>query len=472
MIELKNVSFSYGKENETLSNINLKIRQGETVLLCGESGCGKTTLTRLINGLIPQYYSGGTQTGEVSVAGKNPADTALCDLAETVGSVFQNPQSQFFNVDTTSEIVFACENTGMAEDVIRSRLHSTAEKLQMNHLLGRSIFGLSGGEKQKIACAGVSMLSPPCIVLDEPTSNLDIPSIHMLQKVMEYWKSQGKTIVIAEHRLWFLKNLADRVIYLKNGQIAEEFEAEEFFSQNELFYKQRGLRSVRNNCPCFPEQPDCGHALTVQNLYYNYQKGRRTLAIDELRIPIGQVTAIVGHNGAGKSTLVSCLCGLLKKDKSRLTFDGKIYSRRKRMNLVFPVFQDVNHQLFTESVLDEVLLSMNRESEEEARSLLAQMDLSEFAGSHPMALSGGQKQRVAIASALASGRQVLILDEPTSGLDLKHMEQVAELIRNLKQRGKTILVVTHDAELIRCCCDGVIALAQGKKVDFDEHFFS
>ncbi len=471
MISFKDVSFTYGGAENALLNINLHIEKGETVLLCGESGCGKTTITRLINGLIPQYYKGELK-GTVSVGGMNPAETPLYDMAETVGSVFQNPKSQFFNVDTTSELAFACENMGMPEETIRERMKTAAEKLRMEHLLGRSIFDLSGGEKQKIACGGISMLSPQCVVMDEPTSNLDIPCIHMLKDVMSYWKSQGKTIVIAEHRLWFLRDIADRVIYLKKGRIAEEYTGKEFFGMDESFFKERGLRSAGNCCPHFEKQKTSGEFLTVDKLDYSYKNGRNALNIPRLQIPAGQVTAIAGHNGAGKSTLVSCLCGLNKHDKSVLTFKGRTYSRKKRMSLCFPVMQDVNHQLFTESVLDEVLLSMKNEDMEKAMEILKAMDLEMYADAHPMSLSGGQKQRVAIASALASEREILILDEPTSGLDLKHMQQVAERIRELKAMGKTVLVVTHDAELIGCCCDTIISLDRGCLTEYDEALFA
>ena len=471
MITLKNVSFSYQEGKEALKNISLHIEKGETVLLCGESGCGKTTLTRLLNGLIPHYYTGSLR-GTVTVAGKDPAQTPLYDLAETVGSVFQNPKSQFFNVDTTSELAFACENMGMEPDHIRRRLKKAAEHLKLEPLLGRSIFNLSGGEKQRIACGGVSMLSPQCVVLDEPTSNLDIPGIHMLREVMAYWKTQGKTVIISEHRLWFLRDLADRVCYLKDGELKAVYSGEDFFRQDSEFYRQRGLRSPHNQPLFFPEAKIYGPRLTAENLFYTYPGGREALRIRKLEIPAGQVTALVGHNGAGKSTLVNCLCGLNKKDKSTVTFDGKVYSPRKRMQLCFPVMQDVNHQLFTESVLDEVLLSMEEENQEKAMDILSTMDLAQFAEDHPMSLSGGQRQRVAIACALASNRQVLILDEPTSGLDLKHMEQVAGQIQMLKTTGKTILVVTHDAELIRCCCDGAVALKAGAAADYDPELFA
>ena len=207
MIRLTDVSFTYagGRENAGVNHLNLEIASGEVVLLCGESGCGKTTVTRMVNGLIPHFYE-GELSGTISVAGKNVAETELYDMAQTVGSVFQNPRSQFFNVDTTSELAFGCENLGISENEIFARVRKAVSDLSIHHLLDRSIFELSDGEKQKIACGSVSVLQPSVFVLDEPTSNLDFQTIKALRRILSIWKAEGKTILVAEHRLHFLRN--------------------------------------------------------------------------------------------------------------------------------------------------------------------------------------------------------------------------------------------------------------------------
>ena len=221
MIKIDHISFSYGEENENtggVRDIDLNIEDGQFVVLCGESGCGKTTVTRLINGLIPHYYE-GKMTGEVWVNGAKVSEQPLYDTAAVVGSVFQNPRSQFFNVDTTSEITFGCENLGQPEKDIRERLAKTVRDFRLEKLMDRNIFHLSGGEKQKIACAGVSIMEPDVLVMDEPSSNLDAASILDLRKILAFWKSQGKTIIVSEHRLYYLRGLADRFIYLADGQV-------------------------------------------------------------------------------------------------------------------------------------------------------------------------------------------------------------------------------------------------------------
>ena len=178
-----------------------------------------------------------------------------------------------------------------------------------------------------------------------------------------------------------------------------------------------------------------------------------------MKIPAGKVTAITGNNGEGKTTLLNCLCGLDRRAKGTLRYNGKSYGRRKRQKLIYLVMQDVNHQLFAESVLDEILISQTEGNEGEARSILATLDLAEFADRHPQSLSGGQKQRVAVACAMASGRDIMLFDEPTSGLDWAHMKQIGTLFRKLKDAGKSVIVVTHDRELVKECCDCELRLA-------------
>ena len=292
------------RDKSGLRDINLTIEDGETILLCGESGCGKTTLTRLINGLIPHYYE-GELTGEVLIDGKDISKLPLYETAKLVGSVFQNPRSQFFNVDTTSELAFGCENRGMPESEIKQRIAETVSEFKIEALMDRSIFRLSGGEKQKIACASVSACRPDVFVLDEPSSNLDSAAIEDLRKLVALWKSKGKTIIAAEHRLYYLREMADRVMFMKDGRIESIFPAEKLKIMTGTSLSGMGLRPLylesleRDIIP-----PDLSRdRLLISNFIFSYKRQAPAVNIDALSVPRGGVVAVIGPNGAGKTTL-------------------------------------------------------------------------------------------------------------------------------------------------------------------------
>lgn len=467
MIKIDHISFSYGEENENtggVRDIDLNIEDGQFVVICGESGCGKTTITRLINGLIPHYYE-GQMAGEVWVNGEKVSEQPLYDTAAVVGSVFQNPRSQFFNVDTTSEITFGCENLGQPEKDIRERFAKTVRDFRLEKLMDRNIFHLSGGEKQKIACAGVSIMEPDVLVMDEPSSNLDAASILDLREILAFWKSQGKTIIVSEHRLYYLRGLADRFIYLAEGQVSRDYSAAEFEQLTEQQRSNMGLRTFaleRLLPPVLPQQEKT--ALALHNFRFAYKNEPETLHIMDCEIPTNRIVGIIGNNGAGKSTFSRCFCGLEKRC-GEIVWNGRKYRPKDRLSTCYMVMQEVNHQLFTESVLDEVLISMEEENQERAEEILNRLDLLAFKDRHPMSLSGGQKQRVAIASAIASKRSILFFDEPTSGLDYKHMKEVANVLRQVRDTGITVYVITHDLELILDCCTDIVHFENGSIID-------
>ena len=470
MIELKDVSFTYesGETQNNLNHINLTIQDGETILLCGESGCGKTTLTRLINGLIP-HYSGGKLTGQVLLDGKELKDYPLYQIGQRVGSVFQNPRTQFYNVDTTSEIVFGCENMALPVPEMRERLEETVHSLKLEKLLNRSLFALSGGEKQKIACASADAIHPDIFVLDEPSSNLDIATIEDLIGVIRHWQSEKKTVIVAEHRLYYLVPYADRILYMTHGSITQEFTKAEFQKLLPDELQGMGLRALDPfHLPPEASPKPSAPQLHIKGFQFSYEKhGPLNVDIPDLILPQGEIIGIIGNNGAGKSTFARCLCGLDKKAKGVLEMDGASYDAKQRRHISYMVMQDVNHQLFTEDVLDELLLSMDIEDEKadtaHASEILDSLDLLDKVKLHPMSLSGGEKQRVAIGSAIASDKKLLIFDEPTSGLDYRHMLEVSDNLNRLKEMGKSLFLITHDPELIYKCCTYLLFI-QGSKV--------
>lgn len=318
-----------------------------------------------------------------------------------------------------------------------------------------------------------------------------------MRNSMQLWKSQGKTIIISEHRLWYLKDVIDRAIYMEKGCIVNQWTKQEFcaltedelkayelrpVSLEERYIHQFSNESISDNKSSVSESSlsaseDGRGILQLSDFYFTYTprkywfiKTKLTPAderICDLRIPSlqiheGSIVGVIGDNGAGKSTFLRCLCGLEKTCIGFIKISGKIYRGRQLTKICYMVMQDVNHQLFTNSVLSEILLSMEHPNKNVAEKILESLDLGEYKEKHPMALSGGQKQRVAIASAMAAKAQILLFDEPTSGLDYRHMCEVAGLLKRLAADGKTIFVSTHDPELIALCCDKIVRITDGR----------
>ncbi len=467
MIELAGVEFRYaqGGADAGIAGINLRVGAGEVVVLTGGSGCGKTTLTKVINGLIPHLHEGEV-SGFATVAGRPVAEVPLAEAAELVGSVFQNPRSQFFTVDVGSELAFAAENLGHDRDRIVRRVTETAGRLGLAAVLDRSIFELSGGQKQKVACGSVWVSRPKVLVLDEPSSNLDAATIDELRSLILAWKDAGCAVIVAEHRLHYLQGVADRWVLMQAGRIVEELPAAEMAAMTPAEAGARGLRAPHRPSPAVPAvAPDPADQVVLTGFRRSYP-GAPTpaLDIDRLVLPRRGVVAVTGPNGAGKSTLIRALVGLDRRATGVVEIDGRARDRRARLASSYLVMQDVNHQLFAESVAEEITLSAPDADGERVAAILAGLDLADVADRHPMSLSGGQKQRTAIAAAVASGAEVVVFDEPTSGLDRRHMGEVAGRIAELVDDGRLVVVVTHDEELIEACATHLVRLADGRVV--------
>ena len=458
MIKFENVNVTM-QGKRILSDINLEIQDGEFVLICGESGCGKTTMTKLINGLIPHFVRDVSVDGTITVCGKNIAEMPMYEIAELVGSVFQNPRTQFFYTNSNAEMAFGLENRGVEPEYIRKRIKNTINELDIEKLEDRDVFSMSGGEKQLLAFASVYAMNPQIYVLDEPSANLDIAAMEKLSERMKVIKEKGHTVVVAEHRLAWIQKFADRIIYMKEGRIEQEFTSDEFKALSDLKRKQMGLRSIVPAQIQIPEITGNSEDAVLQ--IYNLSCKRKKQMIFQnisLSARAGDIIGITGKNGAGKSTFCNCLCGLLKPKVGEILYQGKKLSEKARTKLFGMVMQEVNHQLFSDSVKNECLLANEEASEQEIRELLEKFDLEEYAEYHPMILSGGQRQRLAICQAVMGEKKLLIFDEPTSGLDFRHMCQVEKLMKQLSEEKYIIIVVTHDYEFLNRACKRYIRI--------------
>jgi energy-coupling factor transport system ATP-binding protein len=383
----------------------------------------------------------------------------MYEIAELVGSVFQNPRTQFFYTNSNAEMAFGLENRGVEPEYIRKRIKNTINELDIEKLEDRDVFSMSGGEKQLLAFASVYAMNPQIYVLDEPSANLDIAAMEKLSERMKVIKEKGHTVVVAEHRLAWIQKFADRIIYMKEGRIEQEFTSDEFKALSDLKRKQMGLRSIVPEQIQIPEITGNSEDAVLQICNLSCKRKKQMIFQNiSLSARAGDIIGITGKNGAGKSTFCNCLCGLLKPKGGEILYQGKKLSEKARTKLFGMVMQEVNHQLFSDSVKNECLLANEEASEQEIRELLEKFDLEEYAEYHPMILSGGQRQRLAICQAVMGEKKLLIFDEPTSGLDFRHMCQVEKLMKQLSEEKYIIIVVTHDYEFLNRACKRYIRI--------------
>lgn len=461
MIAVENVNFTYGGGGgNCLKDINFQVKEGEFIVLCGRSGCGKTTLTRALNGLIPHFYE-GTFEGSVKVGGLNVSQEDLSRTAELIGSVFQNPSSQFFHMDTDGELAFGCENLAMKPEEIRSNVKRSIETLGLEALTGRNLFELSGGEKQQIACGSVYATNPQVYVLDEPSSNLDAKAIYRLKRTLTLLKKMGKTIVISEHRLYYLMELADRFFYMEQGKIKRMYPATDMAALPEETRVKLGLRTFFLKDVNLVTDPykNGGIAMEITGLRCRKKK-TEVLNIEYLGIPEHAVVGVVGENGAGKSTFAECVSGLITC-RGQIKVLGRFCKPKERLKNSYIVMQDVNYQLFCGSVSEEVTLGTTVRQRKKEAELLDLMDLAFVRENHPASLSGGQKQRVAICAAVCAEKRWMFYDEPTSGLDYDGMRRFCTLLQDCRKDALASWVITHDLELIMGSCSHILHLEHG-----------
>ena len=453
MVEIENLSLSYGNNKEVLKNISLNIKKGECILLTGKSGSGKSSIINSINGLAVRY-DGASIDGSIRIRNKYIKNLQLYEISMLVSSVFQNPKTHFFNVNTTLELLFYLENIGLSRYEMDKRLTEMLNLFPIEHLLNRDIFKLSGGEKQILCIAASYISGTEIIVLDEPSSNLDEENIKVIKEMLVQLKDKGKTLIISEHRIFYLMDIIDKIFLIKDGEIQSEYTKIDFMKFSTKKLNELGLRDKIKTKLTVPEIKNSGN-FNVKNIEFKFNGVDNKLLLKNISFEMGKIYGIVGTNGLGKSTLLRCLIGCEQKSKDEIYLDGRRLSKTDRIKISSFVMQDVNHQLFTDSVMSEVSFGIKNVEISYVEDILKKLDLYELKDCHPMSLSGGQKQRVAIASVLC---KLLFFDEPTSGMDYYNMMNISHLINECKSNEKIIFIVSHDQEFLNSIADYIVYL--------------
>lgn len=443
-IEAKSLSFAYQDSKEGIKDISFEINRGEVVLLTGNSGCGKSTLLKCLNGLIPAVTEGHL-SGELSIDGRSYSRMKMHELNCEIGSVFQNPRSQFFTENTTSELVFPMENYGWSKEAMEEKLAELVESFGLEDLMNKNIFILSSGERQLVALASALTMNQHYVLFDEPSANLDYGNAMKLGQIIRKLKKEGLAVIVADHRFYYLNGLIDKVLFMEKGSL-RVYESEAAFKKSS--YDTRSFELFSLNLPFVKKletKPEWQKpAAELENVCF-----KDILKGVNLKLFKGRVTVLVGSNGAGKTTLAKLLCKSFKPE------NGKV----KTQGLPFFIMQDPDYQLFGTSVRNE--LSLVKKDPEEINKCLDYLGLGDYKAAHPFALSGGQKQRLQIGMAMLCDRDFIIFDEPTSGLDVSSMEKVSEEIIKLREKS-AVLVISHDYEFIRHVADNIVYLDDGK----------
>ena len=444
------------------------IEKGSCVVLCGSSGCGKSTLLRCLNHLIPEFYDGDLK-GFCLLSGKDTARMEIGQAGRCAASVFQDPRSQFFTMNSSAEVAFGLENFGVSQEEIHRRVDLAFETFGLQSLRDRNVFALSSGQRQLTALLAAWALDTELLLLDEPTANLDLHAVSQLHDLMLQLKARGKTMVVSEHRLHYLRGIADEYWLMEGGKILRKYSARELEHLDGQTLRDLGLRCTElsripfsRQAPVSPEKQDVFEA---RNISFRYPGGNQVLDGLSLTAGTGEVIALVGTNGCGKTTFGKAAAGLLKPQSGSFYLNGHMISHRHLSDQGIFIMQEAEFQFFTNSVFHELTYGQKDSPQLRSRieSLLKLTGLWELRNRHPFSLSGGQMQKLVLLMACLSPKPLVILDEPTAGLDYESLRICTRLIEQMK-KDRIVCIITHDPELISLACTRCIRLDHGKAV--------
>ena len=513
VIEFVDFTFQYrAQAKPTLNNINLTIYEGEKVLIVGPSGSGKSTLSNCINGLVP-FSNEGEISGSLKVKGKETKEMSIFELSNSVGTVLQDPDGQFIGLTVGEDIAFKLENDCVSQEEMKEKVKVVSEIVGIDTHLNSAPYSLSGGQKQRVTLAGVMVGEVDILLFDEPLASLDpATGKSAIELIDQIQKKTNKTILIIEHRLEDVLHCpVDRIIVVDNGRIAADITPGELLSSNLLV--ETGIREPLYitalkyaGCDIKPEMhpehidtlniDSCREKLKdwyedtiedeqkvnnevileMRDVKFSYESGKEILHGVSFKINKGEMVSIVGRNGAGKSTISKLICGFYKPTEGQILFNGRDLINdtiKERAEKIGIVMQNPNQMISKTMIFDEVALGLKVRgvSEEEIKNRVFETlkicGLYEFRNWPISALSFGQKKRVTIASILVLNPEILILDEPTAGQDFKHYTEIMEFLKELNQKGVTIIMITHDMHLMLEYTNRAIVLSDGIKLADD-----
>ena len=479
---VEHLSFRYRtREEMALRDVSFTLEAGQVFLVAGASGCGKTTLIRCINGLIPRSYKGDLE-GRILLYGEDVADKPLSAISQIVGTVLQDPERQILGSRVSNEVAFGLENLGLPRDEILARVDDTLAYLGIAHLRDRETFYLSGGEKQKVAVAGILAMQPSILLLDEPLASLDPVSAQEALRLIRRLADEGRAVLIIEHRVEdVLKIKPEMAMFMVDGEVrylgpTAGLEAVVDYHEVKLPAPMIIEKARRDPPPTYvppllarKEEPTAG-LVEFENVSFAYDDGPTVLHDVSFTIRRGDIIAVLGPNGAGKTTLVKHAIGLLKPREGRVRLEGKDtreLSVAQMAHVIGYVFQSPSHMLFAPTVRDELAFGPKNLGydqatiEEGVAQAVDILNLSGLESYSPLALSFGQQKRVSIAAILAMRSRVLVMDEPNAGQDYKNYMAFMDAILQLPYFD-AILFITHDVDLAVCYANRVILMHEGR----------
>ena len=473
---IENLTFKYKTRPElALENVSLELKQGELLLIAGSSGCGKTTLARCINGLIPRSYR-GDRSGKVLLHGKEVADLQIPEMAQVVGTLLQDPERQIVASNVFNEVAFGPENLGLPRAEIVSRVDQALKRLNLEYLRERETFNLSGGEKQKVALAGVLTMNPSILLLDEPLASLDPASAHEALAVFRSLADEGKTVILVEHRVEDAIGIKpDRLLYMEEGKIKylgpitdlpKEIDHTQVKLPAPWVVQRVKALDIEVKTPTQPKVEERGEPLVVfEDVDFQYDEELPFILKDvNLKIYPGDLIAVLGPNGAGKSTLVKHAIGLLKPTKGRVLVEGQDTRKMSVAQIAHAlgyVFQSPTHMLYAPTVREELEFGPKNLAYDPllipkfVDESLSTVNMNEFIEYPPLALSFGQQKRTTIAAVLAMRSKILVMDEPTAGQDFANYTHFMNTLCDSSEDAQSILsanfastlFITHDVDL-------------------------